>query len=121
MSLKEMFVNIRDSYVINQANKAKFPEFPDDEKVRYRITFSGRVQHVGFRLEVCKLAKRLALTGFCQNLENGDVLTEIQGPDNKIEALITFMSSLKIIKISDMKKERMELNIEEKEFVKIKN
>ena len=52
MSLKQKFITIRDNYVINQVKKIVFPEFTDDKVRRYRIVFKGRVQHVGFRLEV---------------------------------------------------------------------
>ena len=85
MSIKTKFINIRDNYVKNQVQRLKLPEFPLDNICRYEIIFSGRVQHVGFRLEVCELAKRLDLTGFCKNLQDGTVLAEIQGPDNKIQ------------------------------------
>lgn len=117
MSLKKIFVNVRDNYVINQVAKVKLPQFDSDEIVRYRIIFSGRVQHVGFRLEVSELAKRLHLTGYCENLENGDVLAEIQGPSDKIEFLISFMESLKRIKITNRTMERLEIVAEEKEFL----
>lgn len=116
MSLKEKFVKIRDNYVINQAQNAKLPAFEPDQIRRYRITFSGRVQKVGFRLEVCELAKRLQLTGYCKNLESGDVLAELQGPDNKINFLISFMESLKRIKIENKVVEELEVDLSEKEF-----
>lgn len=64
MSLKKKIVQIRDNYARNQVKRAKLPEFPPESIRRCRITFSGRVQKVGFRLEVCELAKRLELTGF---------------------------------------------------------
>ena len=92
---------MRDDYVINQAHSAKLPVFTENSIRRYRITFSGRVQNVGFRLEVCELAKRLGLTGYCENLENGDVLAELQGSDDKIQFLVSFMESLKRIKIRE--------------------
>ena len=79
-AMKIKLKSIRDNYVINQVEKAEIPTFERDKICRYRVTFSGRVQKVGFRLEVCELAKRLELTGYCRNLENGDVETEIQGP-----------------------------------------
>ena len=93
MSLKTKFIKVRDNYVINQVQRLKFPEFEAEDTCRYRVVFSGRVQKVGFRLEVCELAKRLELTGFCENLERGDVMVELQGPDNKIKYLISFMES----------------------------
>lgn len=113
MRAKEIFITIRDNYVINQVQSLKLPEFPADNIRRYRVIFSGRVQKVGFRLEVCELAKRLELTGFCKNLENGDVLAELQGPENKVQYLITFMESLKRVKITDKVME--ELTVDEKE------
>lgn len=117
MSVKEKFVTMRDNYVINQVKKAQLPEFGESESVRYKFVFSGRVQHVGFRLEVCELAKRLGLTGFCQNLDNGDVLTQIQGAEEKINYLVSFMESLRRIKITGKTVEKLELNTEETEFV----
>lgn len=117
MSLKESFKKVRDDYVKNQVKKAKLPDFSNDIVERYRITFSGRVQKVGFRLEVCEIAERLGLTGWCKNLENGDVMAEFQGPKNKIKYLVHFMESLKRIKITNKKIEKLELK-EEKAFVK---
>ena len=99
MRFKDRFKQLRDTYVVNQVRHTHLPQFAPDCLRRYRVVFSGRVQKVGFRLEVSELAGRLGLTGFCQNLENGDVLAELQGPDNKIQYLISFMGSLKRIKI----------------------
>ena len=118
LSLKKSFIKIRDNYVINQVQKANLPEFTESEIRRYRVTFSGRVQKVGFRLEVCELAIRLGLTGFCQNLENGDVLAELQGPKEKIKYLVSFMESLKRIKIKNKVIKKIELVSNESEFVK---
>ena len=118
MSIKDTFKKFRDDYVINQVQKVKFPDFAEDKLVRYQILFRGRVQKVGFRLEVCELASRLQLTGWCQNLENGDVLAEFQGPKNKIKFLVHFMESLVRIKIKDKKITRLSLVQDEKAFVK---
>ena len=76
MNIKDKLRNLRNSYVINQVKKIKIPNFETDSNCRYRIIFSGRVQKVGFRLEVFELAKRLKLTGFCKNCDNGDVLKD---------------------------------------------
>lgn len=59
------------------------------------------------------MAKRLDLTGWCRNLENGDVLAQMQGPENKIQYLISFMESLVRIKIR--KKTITELEVLENE------
>lgn len=118
MKLKEFFIKKRDDYVINQVQEVKIPMFRVSEIVRYQVHFSGRVQHVGFRLEVCELAKRLGLTGYCGNLENGDVLAEFQGMENKIQFLITFMESLKRIRVRRKEIKRMELVTAETGFEK---
>lgn len=118
MSIKSMFKGIRDNYVIRQAQRLDIPEFGDTEGCRYRVLFSGRVQKVGFRLEVCELAKRLELTGFCKNLESGEVLAEFQGPEEKIKFLISFMESLKRIKIRNKVVERLELDEHLTEFMR---
>ena len=117
MGIKERFKQFRDQLVINQVAKAKLPVFPNDEVVRVRIVFCGRVQKVGFRLEVSELAKRLGITGFCENLDNGDVLAELQGPANRIEFLVDFMHSLKRMKISRMDREVLSVVDGENGFV----
>lgn len=116
MGLKDKFKTIRDNYVKNQVKKVNLPKFESGNIRRYRITFSGRVQKVGFRLEVCELAKRLGLTGFCKNLENGDVVAELQGDDSKIQYLISFMESLKRIKIKNKVAEEVEVRTSETGF-----
>ncbi len=118
MSIKKKFITIRDNYVINQVQKLQLPEFPANDVKRYKIIFKGRVQHVGFRLELSELAKRLALTGFCKNLENGDVFAEIQGPENKIQFLVSFMESLIRIKIREKEMKEIEALPGEKIFSK---
>ena len=98
----DRFKKLRDDYVIRQVEKAKLPDFEDDYFVRRRVTFHGRVQHVGFRLELEQMATRLGLTGWVKNLENGDVQAEIQGYESRIRFLLKFMKNLKRIKIEKM-------------------
>ena len=119
MSLKQALKNLRDNYVRKQAQNAVFPAFPSAPVCRLRIRFSGRVQNVGFRLETCELAKRLGLTGFCQNLENGDVLAELQGPENRIHFLISFMESLKRIRIEHKEISVLDTDPDETEFLQL--
>lgn len=116
-----MFRKLRHDYVINQVKNARLPEFPESEKVRMHIIFSGRVQKVGFRLEVAEFAKRLGFTGNIKNLENGSVDLEIQGERNKILFLIDYMKHLKRIRIDNMEKEEMPLDETETEFISDKN
>lgn len=117
MNIKSRLKKIRDNYVINQVNRCRLPEFDQDNICRYQVIYSGRVQKVGFRLEICELAKRLGITGFCKNLENGDVMAQLQGPKNKIEFLNSFMESLKRIKIRNKVIEEMKVVEGEKEFI----
>lgn len=99
----------KNNYVISQVKKQKLPEFKESEVKRFKIHFRGRVQKVGFRLEVCEMSKRLNLVGYCKNLENGDVVAELQGQENKINYLLSFTNSLKRIKIEGMRKEELSL------------
>ena len=89
--LVELFKNFRDKYMRSALEKMDFPEFPPDVEKRYQIIFSGIVQGVGFRYEAWLIAQKLGLTGFAENLPNGDVRMEIQGPENKIFHLILCM------------------------------
>lgn len=116
-----MFKKFRHSYVINQVKNTVLPEFTESEKIRMHIIFSGRVQKVGFRLEVSEFAKRLGFTGRIKNLENGDVDLEIQGERNKILFLVDFMNSLKRIRIERMEKEELAVIENEAEFISDKN
>ena len=46
---------------------------------RYYILYRGRVQGVGFRWRLMQIAYKYNLTGFVKNLDNGDVMSEVQG------------------------------------------
>lgn len=116
MSLKEKVKQFKNDYVRRQVARLELPEFAGGSVKRYRVRFSGRVQKVGFRLEVCQLARRLGLTGFCKNLENGSVLAEIQGEEDKIRFLLAFMGSLKRIRITGQEITPLPLRPEEGAF-----
>ena len=99
MGMKTALKGLRDDYVKRQVAGARLPVFAPSAAVRRGILFSGRVQKVGFRLEVQELANRLGLTGFCENLENGDVRLQLQGEENRIRYLVWFMKALKRIRV----------------------
>ena len=86
---------LRDHYVIRHAHRLHLPAFSSGSIVRKKVVFSGRVQKVGFRLELYCLAERLALAGWVRNREDGSVETELQGEAEKIDFLIQCMESLK--------------------------
>lgn len=116
MNLKQLLIRARDRYVYNQVMNADLPDFPGSAPVRYRMVFSGKVQNVGFRYETELMAQRLGLTGFCENLENGDVLAELQGLRSKIEFYIRFMQSLKRMRIDHVSVSELALNPNETMF-----
>lgn len=113
MNVKSKLLEARDNYVINQVRRARLPQFNSLEIRRYRLIFAGRVQNVGFRLEVSEMAKRLGLTGFCENREDGSVLVEVQGQFDKIKFLVVFMKSLKRIVVKQVEKKRLPLDFTE--------
>ena len=53
-----------------------------DDARRERIVYGGRCQGVGFRWTSQSIARRLGLTGWVRNLEDGTVEMELQGPDD---------------------------------------
>ena len=60
--------------------------------VRWHILFEGDVQFVGFRYTARLLARRLGLTGWVSNLQDGRVEAEAQGG---VSALRAFLLRLK--------------------------
>lgn len=55
---------------------------------RLKIICSGLVQAVGFRYFVKTTANALRITGFVENLDNGDVLIEAQGTPEQLQTLL---------------------------------
>ncbi|MDR2758292.1 MAG: acylphosphatase [Spirochaetaceae bacterium] len=51
----------------------------------------GRVQGVGFRYSACHEARRLGLTGWVKNTQDGDVEVFAEGPKEKIDALLQWL------------------------------
>jgi len=48
---------------------------------RYYIIYEGIVQGVGFRWRLMTYARQLNLSGYCRNLDNGNVECAVQGKD----------------------------------------
>ena len=69
---------------------------------RWRIYFSGRVQHVGFRYTAMYLARALYLTGWVENLPDGRVAMEAQGGVSQLRQLILKLKSQPHIHIEHM-------------------
>lgn len=86
---------LRDDYVVWHAKSVRFPEFDSRNVIRKKVVFSGRVQKVGFRLELFTIAERLKLIGWVKNLEDGSVEAELQGEESRVDFLIRAMKSMK--------------------------
>ena len=56
--------------------------------VRFRISYVGRVQGVGFRATVQALAVQRALSGWVRNEPDGSVTLEAQGTPEEVEGLL---------------------------------
>ena len=73
-----------------------------EESVRWRVLFSGKVQHVGFRYTAYYLARELFLTGWVDNLPDGRVAMEVQGGVSRVRKLLLRLKSQRHIRITDM-------------------
>ena len=59
----------RNAILCHQVNRVRLPDFEENRFVRRHITFHGRVQKVGFRIELAQMAERLELTGWVKNAD----------------------------------------------------
>ena len=69
---------------------------------RWHVFFSGRVQHVGFRYTAYYLARKLYITGWVDNLPDGRVEMEAQGPVSQLRKLVVQLKSQAHIHIEHM-------------------
>ena len=72
-----------------------------EEKTRWHIIFSGRVQHVGFRYTAYYIARDLGLTGWVDNLPDGRVEMEVQGDVSLLRKLLIRLKAHPMIRILD--------------------
>ena len=84
--------------------------------VRWHIFFSGQVQFVGFRYQACLLAKKLGLTGWVENLGDGRVEMEVQGPVSRLRTLLIQLKSTPPIHIETYEIEEITVNPKDKRF-----
>ena len=84
--------------------------------VRKKLIFKGEVQFVGFRFQSKYLADTLGLTGYVENLPNGDVLMEVQGRMETIQDLIICLHQKKPIRIDSIEEETLPVKAGEKKF-----
>lgn len=85
------------------------------DMIRKRFIFYGRVQGVGFRYYAVHKARQLGLTGWVENLFDGNVEMEVQGTEEKIELLLQFLNRQRYIEITGMHVQKLPLQ-EERDF-----
>lgn len=56
--------------------------------VRRIVRVRGRVQGVGFRMDAAAAASRLGVAGTVRNLWDGSVEADVEGPGERVEAMI---------------------------------
>ena len=59
-----------------------------DQMQRARAIFTGTVQGVGFRFTAERIALRMKVTGFVQNLPNGTVEIVCEGEGNQLKTFL---------------------------------
>lgn len=57
---------------------------------RIIIKIYGLVQGVFFRYTTRKIARKLGLSGYVKNVNDGSVLIEAEGPEDKLKELLDF-------------------------------
>lgn len=119
MKLIDRINEYKKIYVVLQVKNIKMPDFTQTEVLRKNVVFGGKVQKVGFRLEVYELAKRLELVGWVRNRKDKSVEAELQGESDKIDFLIQFMKSLKRATVSKLEIVEIDIKENEKEFILI--
>ena len=62
-------------------------------KIRIHAIIKGRVQGVFFRQNTLGMANKLNITGWCRNLNNGDVEVTAEGQNDNIEKFVEFLRS----------------------------
>ena len=110
--MKKSWKSFLDKYMRSPAEQIDTAQFQPDEMRRYDIIFSGLVQGVGFRYEVWTIAQKLKLTGYVENLANGTVHAELQGPKNKIMYLIECLKQIPRIHIEKVEIDEISLKDE---------
>lgn len=86
------------------------------ETTRWRVRFSGQVQHVGFRYTALYLARKLYLTGWVKNLSDGTVLLEAQGGAAQLRKLLIQLKSQPHLHITHYEIEQLPMEPYERGF-----
>lgn len=105
-----------ESRTAKQDDSAETDVKMSDDIVRKKLIFKGEVQFVGFRFQSKYIADMLGLTGYVENLPDGDVLMEVQGQTEVIQEMIICLHQKKPIRIDSIEEEDMPVKKKEKGF-----
>lgn len=86
------------------------------DRKRYEFLFTGRVQGVGFRWTAMQLAEAYGLSGWVENLDDGEsVLCQVQGSEIAIRSFLCKLENQnRWIAIDSVRKK--EIPLEEHEY-----
>lgn len=62
------------------------------EHLQLRVIFHGRVQGVGFRFTVNRIARKYPVTGYVRNLADGTVELVVAGSEDNVRAMVADVS-----------------------------
>lgn len=85
-------------------------------KIRQAISFTGRVQGVGFRYKVSHLANYLGVTGWVRNEYDGSVSAQLQGLPDEIDRIIQSLNQDRYIQIDEIYRKEIPLEEDERGF-----
>ncbi len=86
------------------------------DMVREHFIFTGRVQGVGFRYKVSRLARHSSVTGWVRNLSDGSVEAELQGREEALDIIVKQINEDAYIHVDWMVRNRIEPDLEESGF-----
>lgn len=86
------------------------------KQIRQRLTFTGRVQGVGFRYTASHIADNLGLTGWVYNEWDGSVVMEVQGQEHIIEQMLQILDRGVFIQIDNIERKAVPLKEHETTF-----
>ena len=83
---------------------------------RWHLTFSGKVQHVGFRYTASYLARELYITGWVRNRDDGSVEMEAQAPVSLLRSFLIRLKALPNVHIEQTSIEEIQPVIADRHF-----
>lgn len=86
------------------------------EIIREHFVFTGRVQGVGFRYKVSRMAHHYKVTGWIRNNANGSVEAQLQGREEALDQIVQQLNQDAYICIDWIAREHMEPDREERGF-----